>query len=281
MSQTSANAASILKPESVQDLIIEPLTAESIAMQVSTVVNVATPEARFPLVTADPTAAWTAEAQEIDVTEATFDQVVAVPKKLAAITIVSNELAEDSSPAAAALIGQRLVEGLKRKLDAAYFGNTVANGPSGLQSITPTVVYGGNPYADADGFIEAVAAAEQLGLKIDTFVASPATVVKLAKLRKATGSNEPLLSDSAAGAIGRSIVGVPLLASPDVADGIVYGIPKSRSFVVLRKGATITVDSSAKFTSDATAIRAVLRADFAFPQEAAIVAVLEADLDAS
>ena len=281
MSQSSTNSASILRPESVQQLVIEPLTKESVAFQVSTTVEVEGPEARFPIVTEDPSAAWTAEAAEISADTATFDELVVSVKALKSLVVVSNELAEDSSPAAASLIGARLVESLKREIDSAYFGSTVLNGPDGLGSITPTTVYGGNPFADADGFIEGLAAAEQLGLSVDTWVASPATVVKLQKLRKATGSNEPLLSTDAAGPVGRTLLGVPLVAAPEVADGLVYGIPRSRSFVVLRRGVTVTLDSSAFFSSDSTAIRAVARVAFAFPQEAAIVAVLEDSGDVS
>ena len=281
MSQTSVNAASIIRPESVQDLVVEPLTKQSLAFQLSTVVEIDGPEARFPILTGDPTASWTAESAEIDISAASFDDLTVTVKKVSALTVVSNELASDSSPAAASLIGQRLVESLRATIDSAYFGAAVENGPSGLGSISPTVVYGGDPYANADGFIEAQAAVEQLGQKVDHWVASPSTVVALSKLKRQTGSNEPLLSDSAAGPVGRSLVGVPLLAAPEMADGLVLGVPRARSFVVLRKGTTVDIDSSAFFSSDRTAIRAIARLAFAFPQPAAIVSVLADNGDAS
>ena len=72
----------------------------------------------MPRVTADPAAAWTAEGAEIAVTDATLDEIVVTPKKLAGLVVVSNELASDSSPAALGVVGDGLVRDLRRKIDA-------------------------------------------------------------------------------------------------------------------------------------------------------------------
>ena len=87
---------------------------------------------RVPVVTADPTAAWTLEGAEITATDPTITEVVATPKKLAGLTVVSNELASDSSPAALQVVGDGLVRDLRRRIDAAYFAAaTPTNGPPG------------------------------------------------------------------------------------------------------------------------------------------------------
>jgi hypothetical protein len=62
--------------------------------------------------------------------------------------------------------------------DTAWFANTTANGPDGLGSTTPSLVYGGNTFANTDPFLEAVAAAELEGARLTAFVTSPTTVLE-------------------------------------------------------------------------------------------------------
>ncbi|WP_235848220.1 phage major capsid protein [Mycolicibacterium holsaticum] len=217
-----------------------------------------------------------AQGAEIPVDDAEVDEVLVTPKKVAGLTVLSNELIADSSPEASAVIGQRLVNSLKRKVDAAWFANTTVNGPAGMGSITPSIVYGGATYANVDPFLEAMAASENAGAQLGSFVTHPDTALALARLKKATGSNEPLLQADATKPAQRLVAGVPLLTSPDApADGTVWGIPKPLVFVVLRKDVEVVVDSSAFFTSDRNAVRVTARVGFAFPHEAAVVKVLE------
>lgn len=280
MSNDTLNTAAILRPESVQALVVEPVSRQSVAFQVSTVVNISTEATRFPKVTGDPDAAWTPEGTEIPVDGLEVDEVVAQPVKLAALSVVTSELAADSTPAAERVIGDAITRSIVAKVDAAYFADTTANGPSGLLSVSGRQnVYAGVNPTNTDSFIEAIAAAENVGVAASdlTFVTDPATALQLAKLKKlSSGSNEPLLTSDAASPTGRQIAGVPLLVSPHVPTApskVVWAIPRSRSFVVVRAGTTLVTDSSAFFSSDRVAIRATTRLTFAFPHQAAIVAV--------
>ena len=233
---TTSTAASLLRPEQVNELIVQPLTLASVAMQASTVAQTESTEYRIPVLTGDPDASWVPEAAEIPVDDATFDEVVVTPKKVAALSVLSNELIEDSSPEASAVIGQRLVQSLVRKVDASWFAAATANGPAGLGSITPSETYAGAAYANIDAFLEAITAAEAEGAQVNSFVTHPNTALALAKLKKATGSNEPLLQRDVTVPGGRVVAGVPLLVSPDAdGDGSVWGIPKARVFVVIRR----------------------------------------------
>lgn len=276
MANTTVNSASILTPEQIGDLVIKPLTQESVAMQVSTVVRTDANSYRIPTVTADPDTSWTPEGSEITADDLDLSELVVTPRKLAGLTVVSNELLADSSEDAAALIGQRLVNSLKRKIDAAYFANTTPNGPSGLLSL----VGGGltNGFTGTSGgfgnnldvFYDLASQVETAGAKLTSWVVSPFYGVKLAQLKEATGSNKSLLQPDATQAFRRVVGGVPVYHSPDIATGVVWGISKPYSVVVLRKDADVVVDSSPYFTSDRTAIRAVLRVGFGFPHPAAI-----------
>ena len=273
MSLLTTTAAGILSPEQVGALIVQPVSRESIALQVATTAQTSANSFRIPLVTADGTAAWTPEGTEITPTDATVSEIDCVPKKLAALSIISRELATDSSPAAQQVVGESLARDIARKLDAAFFGTTVTNGPSGIGSVAG-VNTATSDFTDVDGFLEAISEIETAGATTTAFVIAPATALALAQLKKlSTGSNEPLLAADAASPTKRSVAGVPLWASPAVAANTVWALDRSRTFVVLHGAVTLAVDESAYFSSDRIGIRVTLRAAFGFAHPASIAKI--------
>jgi HK97 family phage major capsid protein len=76
-----------------------------------------------------------AEGEKIDIDVPDRQELAVEPKKLAGLTVVSNELASDSDPSAMEVVGQGLARDLQLRLGSAFFGNTVTNGPSGLLSL--------------------------------------------------------------------------------------------------------------------------------------------------
>ena len=58
-----------------------------------------------------------------------------MPKKLACLTKVSNELANDSSPVATALVGESIACSVSREFDRAFFAEATSKGPAGLESL--------------------------------------------------------------------------------------------------------------------------------------------------
>jgi hypothetical protein len=87
-------------------------------------------------VVADPTSGWTAEGSEIDVSGPDIDELNVVAKKLAALVVRVQRTDRRQRPSALQVVGDGLVRDLQVRLDAAYFGNTVADGPNGLGSLT-------------------------------------------------------------------------------------------------------------------------------------------------
>ena len=75
LTTAAGSGSSILTPEQVQSLVVQPLIAQSIATQVSTIVQTMSTSTRFPIVVTDPTAAWTPEGQEIDVSSPELDEL--------------------------------------------------------------------------------------------------------------------------------------------------------------------------------------------------------------
>ncbi|WP_109558704.1 phage major capsid protein, partial [Mycobacteroides abscessus] len=97
MALLTSSAEGILTPEEVGALVVQPVEKASVAMQIATVVHTGSHDFRIPIVTADATAAWTAEGSDIAASDAGVDEITVTPKKLAALSIISNELANDSS----------------------------------------------------------------------------------------------------------------------------------------------------------------------------------------
>jgi HK97 family phage major capsid protein len=273
---TTVNASSILSPAQVAELIIKPLLAESIAGRVLTPRPIATHDFRIPVVSADPSASWVAEGQEIAVSDPDIDEIEVTPSKLAALTIISQELADDSNPAAQEVIGAGILRDLSRKTDQALFTATTTNGPGGLPGLSGiSTVSAGSAYANVDAFSDALYTAAAYNGAITAWVTNPATAMALAKVKESTGSNKPLLGPDPATPGQRQILGVPLLTSPYVTttNSPVWAIPQAQTFFVVRETAEVEADRSVFFTSHRVAIRAIVRAGFGFPNPPAIVKI--------
>jgi HK97 family phage major capsid protein len=247
-------------------------------MQIATVVQTSSGEFRIPIVTNDAIAAWTPEGSDITPSDAGVDEITVKPDKLAALSIISNELANDSSPAARELVGNSIGRDLARKVDAAFFAHTTVNGPDGIESIiyqsTTTTTL-----TNTDAFAEAISLAENEGATVTAFVANSATVLKLSKVKRETGSNEPLLQPDPTLPTRRQILGVPLWSVPDtvVPDDVVWAIDGSRVFIVVRQDVDLRIDESRYFESDRLGIRATMRIGYGFPHEAAVICIGETE----
>lgn len=53
----------------------------------------------------------------------------------------------------------------------------------------------------------------------------------------------------------------------------IWGIPRATSYVVIGIPASVEVDKSAKFTSDQTCVRCILRVGFGWPHPASVVRI--------
>jgi HK97 family phage major capsid protein len=263
----------ILRPEDVQELVIKPLTQTAVATRVSTVVQTASHSTRFPVLVSEADTAWVAEAAEIPISEAQLEEIVCTPTKVAGVVPISNELRDDSDPAALDVVGQSLVRDAQVKLDAAFFGDTAANGPDGLLSLSDVQVVSWGSVTNLDCFAEALSLAENEGAVITSFVGNPLDTLQLATLKSALDSNQPLLGMDPSIPGARSVFGVPLLSSPAIEPGVFWALPKAKVFTVIRTDSSVVADGSVLFTSDRTALRYVHRVGYAFPHQQAIVKI--------
>jgi HK97 family phage major capsid protein len=267
MSKTTTTGAPVLTPAQINDLVVLPLIQQSAAMRVGTVTQISSNSLRIPRLTTDPAAVWCAEGAELNVSDAVLDELSCVPKKLAGLVVITNELAADSSPAALGVVGEGLVRDIARKLDQAFAANVTTNGPAGLLSVATTAADAGDVYQNLDAFEFAKSNAEQHNTVVDSWLCNPSTALKLATLKESTvaGSNRALLAPDPSAPASRVISGIPVVTSPAVGNDIVYGIPRNRVVIALRQGTTVESDRSVFWTSDRTGVKAIIRVSWAFP----------------
>ena len=171
------------------------------------------------------------------------------------------------------VVGDGLVRDLRTRLDSAYFGTAVANGPDGIQSLAGVTTLTGGTITNLDAFAEALSKAEVVGQQITSWVAHPNTALTLAKLKDETASARPLLGPDATSPTKKTVLGSPLFSAPGCSPKYVWGILRGTSYVVIRLPASVEVDKSARFTSDQTCVRCILRVGFGWPHPASVVRI--------
>lgn len=273
--RTTTNTVPLLVPQQIHELLIDPVRRMSVATQVAEVVMTNSHTVRFPVVTQDPSAAWCEEGHELVVSDGQIEEIEARLTKLAGITIVTNELAEDSSPEASRVVGEGLARDIARKLDEAFFGNLSAPAAQkGLGALTGVSQVASATLDNLDAFAQGRALAELNGSTVRAWVAHPDNALALDMLKAGTGSNAPLLAADAMSPNVRRVLGTDLFVSPYVDKTVIWGIPNGATYVVMRTAdAEIDVDKSVFFTSDRAAIRAKLRLAFAFANPGAVVKI--------
>lgn len=272
MATATTDVAQAFLPDDHHTLIVRPTLQRAIAAECATVATTDATVWRAPVVADDPTASWVAEGAEIPASDATLAEVTVAPAKLAGLTVISSELAADSTPQAAQVVGDGLARDCARKMDQAFFGDLAAPAPSGLEGLTGTAtVDAGATFDSLDPFEAAVFEAENAGASLSVFAANPADALTLVQLKDADGRQ--LLNTDPANATRRMIAGRPLLISNSITAGTIWGIPRDRVFLVIRNNVKVDVDASAYFTSDQIGVRATMRVGFGFVHPAAVVKI--------
>jgi HK97 family phage major capsid protein len=278
MAVTNASLQTAWTPEDYGKLVDLVIAEKSIAFQAGTVIATQNESIRFPMLKADPAVGWYAENTQISLTDPTTDELVVTPKAVKGLTQISNEAANDSNPAVAEQIGKGLGRNVAKKIDAAFFGNTVTNGPSGLLSLVGVNVVdtGTVTLVSLDAFHEAKAMALADGAELSVFILAPDVALTLSKAKQlTTGSNVGLLDANGVGD-GVFLAGIPVLVSTDVAAGNAWGLDGSQVLVVQRTGTNVTRSTEAAFDYDATQVRATARVSFGFANPAGVVRLYDA-----
>lgn len=267
MAMQHSTTADAFTPQDYGNLVNLAVQAQSIAARSASVFGTDKKAVSFPLWVADPAVAHYNELDTIATTDGSTEQVEVTPSKTAGLTLISNELRDDSDPSVADQIGKGLANQIARSIDAAYLAETTAKGPDGLLSIAYSPVDTGVALANLDPFITARFKAEAEGSILTSWIVSPATAEVLSKLKTAAGSNQHLIEFVAD---GLTVVGLPVLVSNQVdAATKFWGIPEDHVKFVQRTDTA--VERFPAVSQDGTWIRATSRQGFAFLNEAGVV----------
>lgn len=258
---TTTATVSGLTPADYGPLITEPMRRASVAMQVATVAATGSTHFHVPVLRQDAGSAFVAEGAEIAEQDAVIDEITVTPAKVAALNIVSRELATDSSPAAAQVVGDSMAQSLANTTDAAFFGALAAPAPSGLESLTTTATAGtvGTAIGNLDVFAEAISLVQQDGAEVTAFCLNPTDWLHVAQLKVGDSYNVPLLGTDAAAGTARTVLGIPAMVSKHVTAGTCWALAQPRVMVIQREDVTLDIDSSAYFSSDRVGVRATMR----------------------
>jgi HK97 family phage major capsid protein len=215
---------------------------------------------------------------QITAADPTTDELVITPKKVAALTYISNEAAADTNPAVAEMTGRSIGRSIAKKVDSAWFAASTTNGPAGLLSATGINTVDISTYAltSLDGFHKGKADALADGANLTHWLVAPDVALTLSTVKElTTGSNVNLLGPAGIGD-GTLIAGVPVIVSTDVAAGNVWGVDASQIILVQRQGTTLTRSTDVKFDYDSVAVRGVARVSWGFANPAGIVRYYDA-----
>lgn len=272
--QSTNGKRSLWENSHVHDLIVKPLEANSVALIVSNVIH---PEAgnrvEIPVITDnEESAGWTAPGAEAPVSDTIETSLLTIEHyKLSARVDIPWETNGDANYDVRSLYGDSLRRKLTRDLDAAYFDEN-STAPviglartNGLNTINAT-----GKLKNLDIFLDCVAHAEDKETKIDNFVCSINTRTALAKLKKQTGSEEPLLGTVTAPAVDTLTKGIPLRVSKHVPDGIVWAIPKDAFVISMLDDAQVLYDHESEFSRMTGTLLAYARFGFGCIQPSAI-----------
>ena len=290
----SSGSGSYVVPEIYSSSVWDRLAPESAALASGIrLMPCSSDTLHIPRATADAAAAWVAEAATITATDPTLSEVIASPKKLAALVQLSNEVIADSNPAIVQYIQSNLDRALALKLDLGCFeGSGTAPEIRGLknQSGIQTVSLGTNGATptNLDPFADAIGLLAQANAEASAVVMHPRTWQTLIKLKEqTTGNNKPLLQESAgSGSAGvqRSVYGLPVFLTSQLSIAETQGtsIDCSSIYVyqanqivgVQRSGTRIEFNTSRLFNSDQSEIRAIMRFDLVLPNPTAVCRVV-------
>lgn len=271
MSMVRNGQAQAWLPEDFGEMLNLVIQAKSVAAQTSTLFGTGRQKVAFPLLVAEPTVGWYNELDEISLADASTDEVEVTPAKTAGITLLSNELANDSDPAIAEQVALGLADQIAWAIDTAFFADTTAKSFDGLQSLSATVVASSGSLENLDQFIEGRYAAELHKAKLSHWLVHPNTAQAISQLKIGTAFNQNLVSfvDD-----GVQIAGIPVITSTLVDGGtLAWGIDRTQQRYVLRQGTA--VQTFPAITTDGIYVRAVNRSGWASLNPAGVIRIAQ------
>ena len=129
---------SAITPEMWATYVLEHLSAQSVVLASgATRITTAQKIVHVPKVTADGSASWYGELEEIDENGPAGDELILVMKKVAALVRLSNEVIDDSDPSVLDAVGTAMTRAVALTADRAILGGTGGKQPLGVSTARP------------------------------------------------------------------------------------------------------------------------------------------------
>lgn len=198
-----------LPPEVSSEIWSNTIQA-SVVMQAARRINLPGSGVNIPIITGEPTAAWTAETAKKPVSRSTLSNKTITPYKLAVIEPISMEFRRDL-PALYAELARRLPFALGKQFDQTVYGVTAAPGSNfdNLSAAPVSTVDATNTYQDLVAVFNAIAASDA---NLSHWLASPSLQGLL--LSTTDGFGRPLFTpDATQSSVVGSMLGRPILST--------------------------------------------------------------------
>lgn len=279
LTTADASAGPITPPE-LSTYLFDKLRPASIALA-SGMVVIPTDRQKvtWPQIVSDVDPTWVAELEPIPTGDPGFDSLDAEPKKLAhLISPISNEVIDDSEPAAVDVLNTHLVTMLALKLDRGIFegSNTDPKSITGLKyQAGQSISLGTNGAAltNFDPFIEAVGKLRDANVPGPYAIACHGSVLTGLELLKDSDGNQLTRPDGLPPFFASSQLSTTESKGTATDARSAYVYAPNQVVLVRRKDAEVQLDRSRLFDSDASEMRGVARADLLVPNPVAVVRV--------
>ena len=258
-----------ITPEAWQAYVLEHLSAQSVVLASgATRITTGQKAVHVPKVTSDGSASWYGELEEIDEDGPAGDELLMVPKKVAELVRLSNEVISDSDVSVLDAVGTAMTRAVALTADRA-----ILNGAGGKE---PLGVYGqaGQHVAGPIDIDTMVAAAGLIGGVGGTATAAyinPTDHTALMLLKD--GNGRPLLTPDFSGGPSSTVYGLTLWQTKGIAAGTALVADPAQIVVAVRNDPTVAVSSDAIFTADGSIARVIARLDCGVNDPSGLVSI--------
>ena len=263
---------SAITPEAWQTYILQHLSAASVVLASgATRIDTAQRVVHVPRVTADGSAAFYNELEEIGAGDPTGDELLLSPKKCAALTRLSNEVVDDSSPSVLDAVGTSMVKAVSLVVDRAILTGSDPKGPQGVYPQAGQNVVGA---VTIDSLIDAAGLVADVGGQARVAYVNPTNHTQLMKEKDA--NDRPLLTPDYSAGPSSTIYGMAIWATKGVAVDTALVCDPSQIIVAVRSDPSVSVSTDAIFTADGSIARVICRVDAGVNDASGLVSIAAA-----
>jgi HK97 family phage major capsid protein len=247
-----------ISPQEWAKYVLTHLYFQSVVLQSgATRIDTIYRQVHVPRVKTDGSAGWFSELETINVGDPTGDELLLTPKKVAAITTLSQEVVADSQPSVIDAVGTAMTRAVALAADAGILTGAGGKAPTGVYGQAGAHVV--SPSITIDALIEASGKVASVGGQARCAYMNPADHTTLMKSKDK--NERPLLGPDYTGGPTSTVYGLQLFQTPAITAGTALVADPAQIVVAVREDAEVAVSSDVAFTSDASVARVIARLD--------------------